>query len=326
MTHDKPGGTALAPRLDPELERTALLYRRIDHSDPLAVRREGARRIRLARMTGQWAATDGAVHVQDTVISGGTGQDVTVRVYRPVRRKPPHPAVLYLHGGAFISGDLDFEHPRCLEMCREAGVVVASVDYRLAPEFPFPAGLDDCVAAYRWLCAAEGAVSDVDTTRIAVAGASAGGALATALCLRARDAGLPLPGLQMLLYPVLDHRMETTSMRAFTATPVWDSRNCLHMWRQYLGPMGQTERVSPYASPALAEDLSGLPGAYIMTADHDPLRDEGARYAQRLADVGVPGELHQFPGTFHGFDTLADAAVSRRSRREYNDILRAALS
>jgi acetyl esterase len=313
-----------AYRIDPDLYRVARLYRRVDHADPEAVRREAARRIKVSQFAGLWVAADPAVHVEDRVVHDGTGHEVAVRIYRSKAESGPRPAVVYLHGGAFISGDLDFEHPRCLETCRETGCTVVAVDYRLAPEHPYPAGLDDCVAAYRWLCA-KGASIGVETARIAIAGASAGGALTAALCMRARDGGLPAPALQMLLYPVTDDRLRTASMRAFTDTPAWDAPNCVHMWNHYLGPVERRGNVSPYAAPGRATDLSGLPDAYVMTAELDPLRDEGAHYARALADAGASTELHCLAGAFHAFDTLSSAPLSLRARREHHEVLRTRL-
>ncbi len=312
--------------MDPELARAAQLYRRVDHADPATVRREAARRRKVSLLIGEWATDDPDVQVQDVVVPTADGSPVTVRVYRPVGGAEPRPAVLYLHGGAFISGDLDFEHPRCLEMCRETECIVASADYRLAPESPYPAGLDDGMLAFRWLCGPGGASWGVDPTRVAVAGTSAGGALAAALCLRARDLGINPPRLQLLLFPVTDDRLRTWSVRAFTDTPVWDHQSCVHMWHHYLGPAEGRGVVSPYAAPARAGDLSRLPAAYVLTAEYDPLRDEGVDYARRLLEDGVPTELHQFPRAFHGFDTLAAATpVAHRARREVHDVLRAAL-
>jgi acetyl esterase/lipase len=317
-------GAAAIRHIDPDLTRVALLYRLVDHGDQLFVRREAARRISVARAAGLWTAGDTDVRVRDSVVSADARREVAVRIYLPVAGIAPHPAVMFMHGGAFISGDLDFEHPRCLEMCRETGLAVVSVDYRLAPEHPFPAGLEDCLLVYQWLCA-EGPSSGLDPTRIAVAGSSAGGTLAAAVCLKVRDMGLLLPKLQMLLYPVMDDRLRTPSMLAFTDTPAWTYSNCVHMWNHYLGPIEQRGVVSAHAAPARAADLSGLPATYVMTAEYDPLRDEGAEYAQRLTGAGVSTELHQFSGTFHGFDTLASAPVSRRARREHYDVLRHAL-
>jgi acetyl esterase/lipase len=198
------------------------------------------------------------------------------------------------------------------------------VDYRLAPEHPFPAGLEDCYAAFAWTLAAAGELG-VDASRVAVAGASAGGALATAVALMARDRGEPLPAFQLLLYPVTDDRLITASMTTFVDIPGWNRRNSEHMWRHYLGGAGPREVCSPYAAPARAEDLRGLPPAYVMTAGFDALRDEGLQYAQRLIEAGIPTELHHYPETFHGFDTLVDAAVSRRARAEHHAVLCRAL-
>lgn len=317
--------TGAPHRIRADLARTARLYRLVDHRDPVAVRREATRRIQVARVAGLWTATDDRVEVRDTVVSGDTDQKVTVRIYKPTGATTPRPVILFMHGGAFISGDLDFEHPRCLEICRETGFLVVSVDYRLAPEFPYPAALDDCLLAFQWLCA-EGPALGADPARVAVAGVSAGGTLAAAVCLVARDRGLPSPAFQMLLYPVLADRLETPSMRAFDDTPVWDSRNCVHMWHHYLGPADRRGAVSPYAAPARATDLSGLPTAYVMTAEYDPLRDEGAEYARRLMRAAVSTELHEFAGTFHGFDTLAATGISERARHEHYAVLRDALS
>ena len=129
----------------------------------------------------------------------------------------------------------------------------------------------------------------------------------------------------MLLYPVIDDRLETPSMQEHSDNPAWDQASCAHIWSHYLGPAKNRTSVSPYAAPARAVDLSGLPMAYVMTAEYDPLRDEGIEYAHRLLRCGVPTELHQFSGTFHGFDTLASADVSRRARREHHDVLRAVM-
>ncbi|MGH1552023.1 alpha/beta hydrolase fold domain-containing protein [Streptomyces sp. L7] len=312
-------------RIDPDLYRVAeAVPARRPCRRARAVRREAARRVKVSQLAGLWVATDPTVHVEDRVVQDDSGHEVAVRIYRPRADSGPRPAVVYLHGGAFISGDLDFEHPRCLETCRETGYTVVAVDYRLAPEHPYPAGLDDRVAAYRWLCA-KGASIGVETARIAIAGASAGGALTAALCIRARDCGLPTPALQMLLYPVTDDRLRTASVRMFTDTPTWDAPNCAHMWNHYLGPAERRGDVSPYAAPARATDLSGLPDAYVMTAELDPLRDEGAHYARALANAGVSTELHCFAGAFHAFDTLSSAPLSLRARREHHDVLRAGL-
>lgn len=293
-----------------------------DFADPRAVRTKMDRYIRLSAAAGLWTSADPAVEVIDRRI--GSGQ-IPVRLYLPRQRAGESAAIVYLHGGAFVIGHLDFEHPRCLEMARETRGVVVAVDYRLAPEHPFPAGVEDCYEAFAWTLASAAELG-VDAGRVAVAGASAGGALATAVTLMARDRGEPLPRFQMLLYPVTDNRLITESMASFVDIRGWNRRNSVHMWRHYLGATEPHEACSPYAAPARADDLRGLPPAYVMTVDLDALRDEGLQYAQRLIEAGVPTELHHYPGTFHGFDTLADTPLSRRARAEHYAVLARALA
>lgn len=309
--------------MEPGIQRALALLPAFDYADPPAVRRKMDRYMRLSAAAGLWSATDDAVEVVDCR-AGDTGdREVPVRLYIPSDRIMPSPAVLYLHGGAFVIGHLDFEHPRCLEMARETGSVVVAADYRLAPENPFPAGVEDCYAAFTWLLGRAGELG-IDPARVAVAGASAGGALAAAVALMARDRGEPAPAFQLLLYPVIDNRLETASMAVFVDTPGWNRRNSEHMWRHYLGSLPR-EACPAYAAPGRCEDLRGLPPAYVMTVGLDALRDEGLQYAQRLIEAGVPTELHHYPETFHGFDTLTDTVVSRRARAEHHAVLCRAL-
>ncbi|MGI5203632.1 alpha/beta hydrolase [Spirillospora sp. CA-108201] len=265
----------------------------------------------LARPAG-----DARAVVEDRTIPGG----VPVRIYRP--RETPAPVLVYFHGGGFVTGGLENEHERCLEFAGEDGIAVVSVDYRLAPEHPFPAGFDDCYAATVW---AHGHAEEFggDPERIAVGGGSAGGALAAAAALRARDEGGPPLAFQMLLYPVLDDRMATPSMRTFTEPPLFNSGDVRHMWRHYLG--GRAD-VPAYAAPARAEDLSGLPRAYVLVPEHDPLRDEGLAYAHRLIVSGVPTELHHVPGACHGFDGIMSSRLGRLAFEEERAVLRRCLS
>jgi acetyl esterase/lipase len=244
--------------------------------------------------------------------------DVAVRIYRPQRAQG---AIVWLHGGGFVMGDLDTEHPWAVRVAEDSGAVVISVGYRPAPEHRFPAALDDAYAVLTWT-AEHAAVLGIDPERIAVGGHSAGAGLATAVALRARDQQGPPIRYQLLNQPMLDDRQETWSARNFTDTP-WLNRDKLAaMWRHYLGSTPAT----PYAAPARAADLSGLPPAYIATAEFDPNRDENITYALRLLQAGVPVELHQWPGTFHGSQAIASAEVSQRQIAELAATLRRALA
>ncbi len=258
----------------------------------------------------------------DRTVPGVDGNEIPVRVYSPTRDGAAVPAVLYIHGGGFVVGDLDTEHANAMSTADALGVVAVSVDYRLAPEHPFPAGVEDCYSVLTWL-AAEADSLGVDPQRIAVFGQSAGGGLAAGLALMARDRGGPALCFQVLGIPELDDRLETPSMVAFTDTPMWNRPSAERSWRYYLGE-GANGETSPYAAPARAEDLSGLPAAYVSTCEYDPLRDEGIIYALRLLQAGVSVELHQFAGTFHG-STILPADVSRRQQAEMVDALRRGL-
>ena len=262
----------------------------------------------------------------DTVVPGvDDGRSVPVRVYTPSGSGGrPLPGTLYLHGGGFTVGDLDSEHSSAARVAAEAETVVVSVDYRLAPEHPFPAGLDDCYAALLWMTANADELG-VDPDRLAVRGASAGGGLAAAVALLARDRSGPALCFQSLAIPELDDRLETPSMVDFVDTPMWNRSRAEQSWQQYLGrPPGGSD-VSAYAAPARAVDLSRLPAAYISVCEFDPLRDEGIVYAQRLVQAGVHAELHLYPGTFHGSTQFAEADVSKRMQADDIGALRRGL-
>jgi acetyl esterase/lipase len=260
--------------------------------------------------------------VEDRMIPGpGQGVEVPVRVYQPSERAGLLPAVLHIHGGGFAVGSIDSEHASSAQTAR-AGAVVVSVEYRLAPEHPFPAGVEDCYAALQWLHDHHSELG-VDVERLAVFGNSAGGGLAAAVALLARDRRGPRLCFQFLGIPELDDRLDTVSMQTFTDTPLWSRPKAVDSWRYYLG--ADPGEVSPYAAPARAQDLSGLPPAFISTMEFDPLRDEGIIYGLRLLQAGVPVEMHQYPGTFHGSSLIATAAVSRRQAAEAHDVLCRAL-
>lgn len=218
-------------------------------------------------------------------------------------------------------GDLDTDHPYATRIADGSGMVVISVGYRRAPEHRFPAALDDAYAALTWV--AEHAVElDIDPARIAVGGHSAGAGIAAALALRARDQHGPPIRFQLLNQPELDDRQVTFSARRFTDTPFMTSEKLAATWQHYLG----SQTATPYAAPARATDLSGLPPAYLATAEFDPLRDEGLAYASRLLQAGVTVEVHQWPGTFHGSQAVLSADVSQRQLAELCGALRRGLA
>lgn len=263
------------------------------------------------------------IAITDVEVPGPDGP-VPARLYAPEGAAPAggRPALLDLHGGGFAIGSIAMEHAFATVVARQLGAVVVTPEYRLAPEHPFPAGLEDCYATLVWMHAQSDALG-IDPTRVGVGGQSAGGGLSAAVALLARDRNGPALCFQFLGIPEIDHRLETASMRAFTDTPLWNRPNAVLSWEYYLG--GDTTDVSPYASPALAEDLAGLPPAYVTTMEFDPLRDEGIDYALRLLQAGVSVELHSFPGTFHGSALIPTAAVSRRGEAELLVALRRGL-
>jgi acetyl esterase len=252
---------------------------------------------------------------RDLVVPGtGSAPDVPVRVYRPRGPAPVasgFPALVWCHGGGFVFGDLAVADARCAELCERLDAVIVSVDYRLAPEHPFPAAVEDAYTVTQWVARGDG--PDVDTTRVAVGGSSAGATLAAAVTLMARDRSGPGLTLQVLVQPATDDGCGSASSRRVVDPRLFHREVQLEMWDHYLGPAGTRGPVSHYAAPARASDLSGLPTAIVITAEHDPLSDEGREYAARLSDAGVATELIATRGTFHGFEELApDAAVSRR--------------
>lgn len=229
-------------------------------------------------------------------IENAVAGTVPVRIYRGGPR--PAPAVVYCHAGGFALGNLDTDHRQCIELARRARCSVVSVDYRLAPEDPFPAALEDAVTVLRWV-AGSATQLEVDPARLAVAGSSAGAALAACLAHGAADGWLPPLVFQLLHQPVLDDR-RTASMTEFRATPAFDGEGAQLMWRHYLG--GQAP--SAISVPARRDELAGLPPALITCAEIDPFRDEAVEYALRMLRARVGTGLHVFPGACHGFDSL----------------------
>ncbi|MGW3961482.1 alpha/beta hydrolase [Amycolatopsis sp. NPDC005003] len=230
------------------------------------------------------------------------GAGVPVRIYRPRRLRPGSPAVFFIHGGGMYLGDLDYEHATAAKICEELGVLVVSTGYRKAPEHPHPAQSDDCYAALRWMT--ENAMSlDFDPGRLAIFGGSAGGNLALATALKARDLGGPALSFVVALYPMVDHRNTTTQ-----AVGPWDRRANAEAWKWFLA--GQ--EPDGYAAPLHAEDLAGLPPTFIDVGTADLFLEENLALARRLLAAGVSTELHVYPGVYHAAEYYApDAEVAR---------------
>lgn len=279
-------GMDILSRLDPALRH--LVAARTDLSEELLP----AARISLNRRRAEGAAQldTAGVDIEDAVAYDA----VPVRIYRG----GTDGVLVYCHSGAFVLGNLDTDQLQCVELARRAAVTVISVDYRLAPEHPYPAGIDDALAVLHW--SADSAPDwGIDTDRLAVAGSSAGGALAAGLAQRGVDGSAPPVRFQLLHQPVLDDGL-TPSKQEFGMTPGFDGPAAGLMWRHYLAG----EPPPAGAVPARSADLTGLAPAFISCSELDPLRDEAVDYALRLMWAGVPTELHVVPGTCHGFDSL----------------------
>ncbi|MGN6090543.1 MAG: alpha/beta hydrolase [Actinomycetales bacterium] len=294
--------------LDPELAAALAMVPSGDTRDL-----EGERARLRALHGGSAVRVSPGVAIDDRPLGRPGGQTLRVRTYVPEGASRA-PGLLWIHGGAFAFGFAELDDDLCSRLAADAGYIVVSPDYRLAPEHPFPAGFDDVYAALQWLASADCDLP-VDARCLAVGGSSAGGALAAVVAQRSRDEQGPSLALQILSCPVIDNALATDSMRRYFDTPIFSARDAELMWQRYL-PVGQPP--PRYAVPGRAADLSGLAPSYVLTADLDPLRDEGVDYARRMIAAGNQVELHHLPGTFHNFDAVVPtAAVSQQIHREY---------
>ncbi|NGN94706.1 alpha/beta hydrolase [Nocardioides sp. KC13] len=268
----------------------------------------------------------GAVRVEERQVPGPEGApDITLLILSPTVDGPPRPAVYHTHGGGMVIGNRRLGVEMFLAQVAAGNAVVVSVEYRLAPEHPDPAPVEDCYAGLVWT-AKNAAELGVDPERILIAGASAGGGLAAGTALLARDRAFPKLTHQILICPMLDDRFETHSSRMLDDEGVWDRQANLFGWTALLGDRRGGPDVSPYAAPARAEDLSGLPRTYIDTGSAETFRDETLTYARRLSEAGVSVDLHMWGGGFHGFDLMAGhAALSRASVTTRDEFIRRVL-
>ncbi|MEW6271431.1 MAG: alpha/beta hydrolase [Thermodesulfobacteriota bacterium] len=277
-------------------------------------------RANMRNLTAFRAAPEPIARVEDRTVPGPAG-DVPVRIYAP-RTDPGLPVLVYFHGGGWVLGDLDTHDGTTRALAKLIDGVVVSVDYRLAPEHKFPAAIDDAYAATEWVVENAAAIGG-DPRRVAIAGDSAGGNLTACVALKARDHGKPRLVHQLLIYPVTDARFDTVSYRD-NAEGYFLTRNDMEwFWNHYL--RGPQDATNPYASPLQASDLRGLPPATVITAEFDPLRDEGEAYAARLREAGVPTQLRRYDGVIHGFFSMGDVvAKGKVAMQEATEALRRA--
>ncbi|MFN8530093.1 MAG: alpha/beta hydrolase [Anaerolineae bacterium] len=250
--------------------------------------------------------------------------EVRLLVYLPAAVQAPVPALLWLHGGGYVMGSADAEDAMAKALVSELGCAVAVVDYRLAPETPYPGPVEDCYAALKWLAAQAGEMG-IDPARIAGGGSSAGGGLSAALTLLARDRGEVSIAFQCLLAPMLDDRTCTKAeSNPYTGEFIWTPQANRVGWMALLGQEPGGSAVSPYAAPARAENLAGLPPTFLYVGAIDLFVDEDIDYAHRLIRAGVPTELHVYPGAYHGFRMVANAQVTQSALRDQVNALKRA--
>ncbi|MDO8432089.1 MAG: alpha/beta hydrolase [Candidatus Binatus sp.] len=313
-------------QLDPELRAVVekLPTDRPMNLNEIPKARAGMKKM-VTAMLKNLPAVEG-VTSQDRLVPGSQRDpDVRVRVYKPNDQTSKLPALYWIHGGGYVMGDIEQDDRLMMQLVKRIGCVCVSVDYRLAPEHPFPAPVEDCYAGLKWLFAHADELG-VEPARIAIGGASGGGGLCAGLALMARDRGEVQVAFQLLIYPMIDDRNVTPASHAITDPRMWNRESNQLGWKAYLGRDGGGADVSPYAAAARATDLTNLPPAYIPVGTLDLFVDENIEYAQRLIQAGVPTELHVYPGAFHGFDLFAPSAmVSKQFKADRDNALKRAL-
>lgn len=250
---------------------------------------------------------------------------IDLHVFRPTGSTGILPCVYHIHGGGFVMGRVAEYDPVLRPLAAELQCMIVSVEYRLAPETNFPGPVEDCYAGLAWTIA-QAAEIGIDPARIGLMGQSAGGGYAAALAMMVRDRGDFSIAFQHLIYPMLDDRTGTGAPHPYAGEFIWTAQSNRFGWGALLGHAPGMCDVSPYAAPARATDLAGLPPAFIATGALDLFAEEDIAYATRLIRAGVPTELHVYPGGYHAFDVFADGPVSRQARRDSREALRRALA
>jgi acetyl esterase/lipase len=312
--------TALDPRLDPELAPTLTAAPALDLSGDIP-----RLRARMTELNAPLLAA--APDVPEAVSEDRDADGVRVRVYRHRDHVAPSAGLVWIHGGGMCFGSVEGDDFMCRTWAKQLGCVIVSVDYRLAPEHPYPAHVDDCTTALRWFAANLDDLG-VDPARVAIGGASAGGGIAAGTALRNKDeGGVPLR-FQLLIFPMIDDRSITPSSTEMTEPRAWNRDSNRHGWNAYLAGRAGADDIPIYAAPARAtvDQLRGLPPAYIDVGELDPFRDEDIAYAQKLLQAGVSCELHVTPGAYHASESSAlHAASSKRIRGYRRDVMQRVL-
>jgi len=304
--------------VDPELRPVLATF------PVFALSKEGLPALRegMKQMQAALPVPEGALQPEERFVPGPAGApDVRVLIYRPRDKAGPLPAIFHIHGGGYVMGTPEMMAAEHRELAPALGCAIVSVDYRLAPDVQHPAPVEDCYAALKWTYQNAAALG-IDAERIGVSGESAGGGLAAALALLARDRGEVPLAFQHLIYPMIDDRTCTTAdPHPHAGEHIWTAESNLFGWTSLLGKAPGGPGVDPYAAAARATDLKGLPPTYIAVGALDLFLDEDMEYALRLTRAGVPVELHVYPGAYHGFQAAPEARVTLTARRDSWDAL-----